>query len=89
MRRATSTAKLQARRLARRAPETQAILALLDGADGRTRAVGGIVRDTLLERPRETADIDFATELLPDEVMLPRRARPGSRSIRPASSTAR
>jgi poly(A) polymerase len=52
-----------------RAPDTQAIMAMLDGADGRTRAVGGIVRDTLLERPRETADVDLATELTPDEVI--------------------
>lgn len=40
----------------------------LDGAAGRTRAVGGIVRDTLLGRPRGTTDIDMATELLPEEV---------------------
>ena len=50
-------------------PETQRLMALLDGAQGRTRAVGGIVRDTLLDLPREAADIDFATELLPDEVV--------------------
>ena len=49
-------------------PETQRIYALLDGAKGRTRAVGGIVRDTLLDRPRDLAEIDFATELKPDEV---------------------
>ena len=53
--------------------ETQAILSLLDAGSGRTRAVGGIVRDTLVGSPRETADVDLATELLPDEVM--RRAR--------------
>jgi poly(A) polymerase len=51
-------------------PETQRMLALLDGAQGRTRVVGGIVRDTLLELPRENSDIDMATELTPDEVML-------------------
>lgn len=50
-------------------PETQRLLALLDGAQGRTRAVGGIVRDTLLDLPREASDIDLATELLPDEVI--------------------
>ncbi|MHB1101171.1 MAG: CCA tRNA nucleotidyltransferase [Devosia sp.] len=50
--------------------ETQALWALLDGGAGRTRAVGGIVRDTLLDRPRERTDIDFATELLPHEVAL-------------------
>ena len=50
-------------------PETQRLMALLDGQSGRTRAVGGIVRDTILELPREAADIDLATELLPAEVM--------------------
>ena len=50
--------------------ETQALWALLDGKNGRTRAVGGIVRDTLLDRPRDRTDIDFATELLPHEVSL-------------------
>jgi poly(A) polymerase len=56
-----------------RREETQRVFALLDGAEGRTRAVGGIVRDTLLERVRDTGEIDFATELTPDEVT--RRAR--------------
>lgn len=51
-------------------PETQRMLALLDGADGRTRVVGGIVRDTLLGLPRENSDIDMATELRPEEVTL-------------------
>jgi poly(A) polymerase len=56
-----------------RREETQRVFALLDGAGQRTRAVGGIVRDTLLERVRDTGEIDFATELTPDEVT--RRAR--------------
>ncbi|RYE47731.1 MAG: CCA tRNA nucleotidyltransferase [Hyphomicrobiales bacterium] len=51
-------------------PETQRMLALLDGAEGRTRVVGGIVRDTLLELPRANSDIDMATELKPEEVIL-------------------
>ncbi len=51
-------------------PETQRMLALLDGAAGRTRVVGGIVRDTLLELPRTNSDIDMATELRPEEVIL-------------------
>lgn len=50
-------------------PETQAIFALLDGERQRTRAVGGVVRDTVLERPRDNPDIDLATELLPAEVI--------------------
>lgn len=50
--------------------ETQALMQALDGEQKRTRAVGGIVRDTLLDRPREQTDIDFATELLPHEVSL-------------------
>ena len=52
-----------------RRPETQRVFALLDGAKGKTRAVGGIVRDTLLDRVRDAGEIDFATELKPDEVM--------------------
>lgn len=55
-------------------PETQAIFAALDGAAGRTRAVGGVVRDTLLDRQRDNPDIDLATELLPDDVMARARA---------------
>ncbi len=50
-------------------PETQRAFALLDGAEGRTRAVGGVVRDTLLGRLRNGAEVDFATELPPHEVM--------------------
>jgi poly(A) polymerase len=50
-------------------PEVQAIFALLDGASGVTRAVGGIVRDTLMGRLRPDTDIDMATELLPVTVM--------------------
>lgn len=53
-----------------RRPETQLLWALLGGESGRTRAVGGIVRDTLLDRPRGRTDIDFATELPPHEVTL-------------------
>lgn len=49
--------------------EVQAIFAALDGGAGRTRAVGGIVRDSLVGRVRETSDIDMATELLPVAVM--------------------
>ena len=49
-------------------PETQAIFAALDGARRRTRAVGGVVRDTIMGRPH-SGDIDMATELLPEEVL--------------------
>ncbi len=52
-----------------RDPATQQVFALLGGAQGKTRAVGGAVRDTLIEHPREATEIDFATELSPDEVM--------------------
>ena len=64
-----------------RARDAQQILELLDGAKGRTRAVGGIVRDTILMRPRETTDIDLATELLPDDVSL--RAAQGGALVYP------
>ncbi|RYY39097.1 MAG: CCA tRNA nucleotidyltransferase, partial [Sphingomonadales bacterium] len=50
--------------------ETQTLLRLLGGNDGRTRAVGGIVRDTLLGRDLIPTDIDFATALLPHEVAI-------------------
>lgn len=50
-------------------PETQRLMALLDGPQGRTRAVGGIVRDTLLDLPHDDTDIDLATELVPQEVV--------------------
>lgn len=50
--------------------ETQALLRLLGGEEGRTRAVGGIVRDTLLGRELAPTDIDFATALLPHEVAI-------------------
>ena len=49
--------------------ETQRVFALLDGASSKTRAVGGIVRDSLLDRVRDSAEVDFATTLLPEEVM--------------------
>ena len=55
-------------------PETQAILAALDGAERRTRVVGGVIRDTIMDVKRASADIDMATELLPDEVMARAKA---------------
>ena len=54
-------------------PETQAIFAALDGGKRRTRAVGGVVRDTIMGRAH-SGDIDMATELLPDEVMARAKA---------------
>ncbi|WDR05055.1 CCA tRNA nucleotidyltransferase [Devosia rhodophyticola] len=52
----------------------QEIFALLDGQNGRTRAVGGIVRDTILERLTAQNDIDMATELVPEEVLARAKA---------------
>lgn len=54
--------------------DLQAILDLLDGRAGRTRAVGGIVRDTVLGLVRAETDLDLATELVPAEVMARARA---------------
>ena len=54
-------------------PEVQTILATLDGARRRTRAVGGVVRDTIMGR-EHGGDIDMATELVPDEVIARARA---------------
>lgn len=65
---ATAEARLREAAWLKRA-ETQTIFAVLDGAAGRTRVVGGVVRDTLLDRHRDNPDIDFATELLPTEVI--------------------
>ena len=53
--------------------ETQAIFAALDGARRRTRAVGGVVRDTVMGLAHGN-DIDMATELLPEEVMARAKA---------------
>ena len=52
-----------------RDPATQRVFSLLDGERGKTRAVGGAIRDTLVDHQREITEIDFATELLPPEVM--------------------
>jgi poly(A) polymerase len=64
-----------------RRPETQQLLHLLDGASRRTRAVGGVVRDTVLEMARADSEIDLATELLPDEVTA--RAQRAGLSVHP------
>ncbi|WP_029040611.1 CCA tRNA nucleotidyltransferase [Cucumibacter marinus] len=48
-------------------PGTCAVFEALGGAEGRTRAVGGIVRDTLLGE--QGGDVDMASELTPDEVI--------------------
>jgi poly(A) polymerase len=64
-----------------RDPTTQRVFALLDGEKGKTRAVGGAVRDTLVDHEREATEIDFATELLPAEVM--RRAREAGVGVYP------
>jgi len=57
-----------------RARGVQKLFRLFDGAKGRTRAVGGAVRDTLLGMVRDDLEVDFATELTPDEVMGRARA---------------
>lgn len=51
-----------------RLPELRAILTVLDGEAARSRVVGGLVRDTILDLPRERSDIDVATELTPKQV---------------------
>ena len=62
-------------------PETQTLLRLLGGEEGRTRAVGGIVRDTLLGRDLTPTDIDLATSFLPHEVAI--RAERAGISVHP------
>jgi poly(A) polymerase len=48
-------------------PETQAVFAALGARGFAARAVGGAVRDALMGR--QVADIDIATDALPEEVM--------------------
>lgn len=55
-------------------PAVQKIFEVLDGYQGKTRAVGGIVRDSLVGRLRENTDIDMATEFLPVAVMQKAKA---------------
>lgn len=45
----------------------QQLIATLDASEGKTRFVGGAVRDTLLDLP--VHDVDLATSLKPDEVI--------------------
>lgn len=52
----------------------QDIFLLLEGERGATRAVGGLVRDTILDLPRAGTDIDLATVLVPDKVVARARA---------------
>ncbi len=52
-----------------REQDTQEIFKALGGLSDRTRAVGGIVRDTIIGKPDMRADLDLATELKPGEVM--------------------
>ncbi len=47
----------------------QAVFRLLDGAGGKTRAVGGAVRDTLLGLTTDRDEVDLSTEFTPDEVL--------------------
>ncbi len=54
------------------APSTQRILAALDAEGGMVRAVGGAVRDALLEIP--VADVDLATKWQPTETVRRLRA---------------
>lgn len=52
-----------------RLPDLVDLLRELDGEAGGARVVGGLVRDTILDVPRARADIDVATEVLPEEAM--------------------
>ena len=57
------------------------IFSVLEGPAGQTRAVGGLVRDTIVGKTSIDGDIDMATELLPDEVT--KRARAAGMSCYP------
>jgi tRNA nucleotidyltransferase/poly(A) polymerase len=49
------------------APETRAVFAAIEAGGYEARAVGGVVRNALLGRP--VADIDIATQAVPEEVV--------------------
>ncbi len=59
----------------------QQIFSVLEGENQRTRAVGGLVRDTILGMNSMGGDVDMATELLPDDVIA--RARRAGMSCYP------
>ncbi len=61
-----------------RLPETQAVIAALSAQGGEMRFVGGCVRDAMLHRAIK--DVDIATHLPPDEVMV-RLEEAGIRAI--------
>lgn len=52
----------------------QTLFALLDGDRGATRAVGGAVRDSLLDCLKMPVEVDFATALTPEAVKQKARA---------------
>ena len=49
-------------------PDAPGLAAVIAALDGNVRLVGGVVRDTLAGLP--TKDIDLATSIAPDQVML-------------------
>ncbi|GEO81917.1 CCA tRNA nucleotidyltransferase [Pararhodospirillum oryzae] len=51
------------------APGTQAVVAALESEGGAARFVGGAVRDSLIHRFQDAAEIDLATTEPPDRVM--------------------
>lgn len=51
-----------------RAPETQRVIAAVTAGGGEARIVGGAVRNTLMSRP--VTDIDVATTVLPEDVLV-------------------
>ncbi|TDQ66969.1 poly(A) polymerase [Maritalea mobilis] len=59
-------------------PAVRAAFELLDGGQGHVRAVGGIVRNTILGDP--ASDVDMASIFTPDEV-LDRAAKAGIKAI--------
>jgi poly(A) polymerase len=61
------------------ADESKRLMGLLEGGSGRTRFVGGCVRDGLLGLP--VTDVDLATQLAPNEVM--RRLKDAGHTVVP------
>lgn len=50
-------------------PQTQNLLAVLNGAGAVTRCVGGCVRDALMGMANRDTEVDMATDLSPESVM--------------------
>lgn len=63
-----------------KSPALRSVFGALDGGEGRVRAVGGVVRDTLLGLDTAQTDVDLATDYHPEEV-VERLLKAGLKSV--------